>query len=807
MYNWTNNNTAIGLAASGTGNIASFVTTNNTGATISATITVTPTYTANGVSCIGTPRTYTITVNPTAVVNTITNQSLCAGANTTAVTFTSPTTGGTIVYNWTNNNTAIGLAANGTGNIASFAATNTTTAPITATITVTPTYTANSVSCIGTPRTFTITVNPTATVNTIANQSLCAGANTTAVNFTSPTTGGTIVYNWTNSNTAIGLAASGTGNIASFVATNNTTAPITATITATATYTANGVTCIGTPRTYTITVNPTATVNTIANQSVCGGANTTAVTFTSPTTGGTIVYNWTNNNTSIGLGASGTGNIASFTAINNTATPVTATITATATYTANGVTCVGTPRTFTITVNPYPVVNLGLDQTSCVDVGWTHTLNAGNAGASFLWDDNTTSQTRTVNQNGNYYVQVTNGFGCKRSDTVLINFRENPIVLLQPDTNICEGDSIYVDGTTLSAASYLWNNTATTPGIYVSATGTYVLEVTALNACINKDSVYVTVRENPIVDLGPDVNKCVDAGTLEYIDAGNPGMIYLWDNNYNGQVRVVNATGQYWVAVTNEWKCTTEDTILIILKNNPQVDLGNDTNICVENSLVLDAGTNGVSYFWNTGGTNQQYTANTAGTYYVFVTGTNGCLGSDTITVTKIGNAPKYDNIWITNQGSHKFKFTVLNPQHIIGYYWDFGDGSAPEYSSSPTHTYPTHGNYVVTLQTSSTCGIQTDTSTVHIYTLGVDEYNQGKITVEVYPNPTDGQVYLETKDQVNIDQIDVINAIGQRVYRLSVEKGKKQVSLSLSHLPSGMYQLHISTDKGSLVKKLSIAR
>ncbi|MFM6970125.1 MAG: cadherin domain-containing protein [Sediminibacterium sp.] len=60
-------------------------------------------------------------------------------------------------------------------------------------------------------------------------------------------------------------------------------------------------------------------------------------------------YNWTNDNPSIGLAASGTGNLPAFTAINNGTTPVTANITVTPTTTSG---CAGTPQTFTITVNP-----------------------------------------------------------------------------------------------------------------------------------------------------------------------------------------------------------------------------------------------------------------------------------------------------------------------------------------------------------------------------------------------------------------------------------------------------------------------
>src|SRR5690606_20359112 len=131
-YDWTNDNAAIGLSASGAGDIASFTAINNTNAPITATITVTPS--ARG--CSGATESFDITVNPTPTVAAVADQTLCADAATTTVSFTGSVAGAT--YNWTNDNTAIGLAANGIGDIASFTATNTTNAPITATITVTP---------------------------------------------------------------------------------------------------------------------------------------------------------------------------------------------------------------------------------------------------------------------------------------------------------------------------------------------------------------------------------------------------------------------------------------------------------------------------------------------------------------------------------------------------------------------------------------------------------------------------------------------------------------------------------------------
>ncbi len=278
---------------------------------------------------VGTLTSWSITINYTTLVPAVTS------------------------YAWTNNLSSIGLAASGTGNIASFAVTNTTAAPVTATVTVTPTYTNAGVGCAGTPISYTYTVNPTPTVNAVSNQTVCLGSNVAAVTFTGATTG--TVYNWTNSNTAIGLAASGTGNIASFVGTNTTAAPISGTITVTPVYTNAGVTCTGTPRTFTITVNPIPTVNAVANFAACHNT-TAAAAFSGATTG--TVFNWTNSNPAIGLPASGSGNI-SFTALNTTSAPVTATITVTPSFTNGGTTCVGTPTSFVITVNPLPVVTTG----------------------------------------------------------------------------------------------------------------------------------------------------------------------------------------------------------------------------------------------------------------------------------------------------------------------------------------------------------------------------------------------------------------------------------------------------------------
>ena len=70
-------------------------------------------------------------------VNDPADQTVCANTPTAPVVFTGT---GTTYYAWVNNNTAIGLPASGTGNIASFMAQNGTQAPLVASVTVTPIF-------------------------------------------------------------------------------------------------------------------------------------------------------------------------------------------------------------------------------------------------------------------------------------------------------------------------------------------------------------------------------------------------------------------------------------------------------------------------------------------------------------------------------------------------------------------------------------------------------------------------------------------------------------------------------------------
>ena len=310
-----------------------------------------------------------IIVNPQPTVTIPTNTTVCNGAAIPATAFTSTPVGAT--YTWTNSNTAIGLAANGVGDISSFTATNTGSTAISGVINVIPTLNG----CVGNATSYTITVNPTPVLTAVTSQTICVNNSTSAINFSSMPSGASI--NWTNSDASIGLAANGSGNIASFTGINAGATALTGSISATPTLNS----CIGLPITFDIVVSPGPTLSAITSQTVCAGNSTAAITYITNPPGITTV-DWTSSTTAIGLAANGIGDISSFTTTNGTSSSISSTLVATPSIG----TCIGNPQTFTITVDPSPVLTAVTSQTLCVNNNTT-TINFSStpAGASIDW--------------------------------------------------------------------------------------------------------------------------------------------------------------------------------------------------------------------------------------------------------------------------------------------------------------------------------------------------------------------------------------------------------------------------------------
>ena len=203
------------------GSIGPLTTMNTTNAPVTTVVSIIPdVYDYPGPPgnyiCSISPQTFTVTINPTPTVNMVSDITVCKGATVSSIVFTGNVTATGVSYAWTSSNPAVGLAAaSGTNSTPTFTAANTTNAPVSTTITVTPKFTnpgggSGNPTCAGTPTTFTITVNPTPNViATPASQTICSGTSTSIA--LSSTVAGT-TFNWTVTQTGVTGASAGTGN-------------------------------------------------------------------------------------------------------------------------------------------------------------------------------------------------------------------------------------------------------------------------------------------------------------------------------------------------------------------------------------------------------------------------------------------------------------------------------------------------------------------------------------------------------------------------------------------------------------------
>jgi hypothetical protein len=499
-YSWTNSLPSIGLSSSGTNTIATFTAVNATSTVQIANISVTPVYLGSGVSCNGSVSNFTITVNPTPTVTATNDVPLCNGSVTSPLSFSGTATS----YNWTNSNTTIGLGASGPNGLPSFTATNGTGVPASATLNVTPIFTGGGVTCTGSQDQFLIIVNPTPTVVDPTDQVRCNQTQTAAVNFTGTGTG----YTWTNTNQSIGLPTNGTGNILPFTAVNNGSSPVTATLSVVPVYSGSGAVCQGSPQSFSITVNPTPSLVDPANQTICNGASTTLVNLVGTGTS----YTWTNNTASIGLTATGTGNIPSFTAVNNTSSPVIAQVVFTPLYEGGGLTCPGTTQSMTFTVNPTPSMTAPVAQVVC-NTGMTSAVNFSGTGTSYTWTNslpsiglvgtgsgnissfsalNSTSipVTSTVTMTPVFTGGQVSCTGPTQSYTITVN--PTPMVNDLPNQTICNGSSTNPLNFTGSGTSYTWTNSVPSIGLSSAGTGN-ISSFTVVNGSSNPLVSTVTV--------------------------------------------------------------------------------------------------------------------------------------------------------------------------------------------------------------------------------------------------------------------------------------------------------------------------
>lgn len=213
----------------------------------------------------------------------------------------------------------------------------------------------------------------------------------------------------------------------------------------------------------------------------------------------------------------------------------------------------------TVTFEPVPQDVLH-DVTACVDQPVT--LDAGNAGSTFLWNTSATTQQITATTSGIYSVVVTNTAGCTGQFDAQVTFVGYPIVDLGPDTVLCEGDVLELNAGN-PGASYSWNNGSHAQTIDAVNTGSYAVAVSN-GYCTTSDSIRAVFNPRPSRLMTHEFFTCLDEDPhYVVIDAGNEGSQHQWSTGESTQVILAGAYGWYYVSITNQFDCSRTDSTVV----------------------------------------------------------------------------------------------------------------------------------------------------------------------------------------------------------------------------------------------------
>ena len=464
-----------------------------------------------------------------------------------------------------------------------------------------------------------------------------------------------------------------------------------------------------------------------------------------------------------------------------------------------------------------------------------HGMTFGSNGTLYV-SDLLNYQLRTIDQNAN--VQVYAGTGSSGfSNGSLANASFNYLSLMVFDA---AGNLFLADRFNNAIRKIDTSGQVTTfaGGIagFIDDTGTLAKFFRPFGICIdNNDNLYVADRDNhairKITPLGV-VTTIAGNGNQGYMDGAdsiatfnrpsgvavdNAGNLYVADNdNYvirkitpNGNVSTFAGSGVqgsndgvalsaslggptsiiydgnitlYFVDADNNMIRKTEGGIL------PIVDLGPDTMVCRQDSLLLDAGYPNYNYLWSTGDTTQTIIVDSSGEYWVEVSYDTSSAVRDSINVTVI-EIPVADFSYLNTGFLYNFMNQSLNAD---SFYWDFGDGNQDSVPD-PDHTYSGPGTYVVMLAVSNFCGTDTMYQTIVIEETTIPAVQITQL--RLFPNPVEDFLYLE--DIAERFDVRIIDPLGRVVYVDFFLSGSR-TSIDMGSLGSGLYAVQVITGNSS---------
>ena len=212
-------------------------------------------------------------------------------------------------------------------------------------------------------------------------------------------------------------------------------------------------------------------------------------------------------------------------------------------------------------------------------------------------------------------------------------------------TTACVGNTLTINTSTISGASYAWYNATTLIAGATSATysatvsGNYSVKLNNVGCTIPSNTVSLTFNALPVVTAASSATAVCEGNNVTL--SGGGASTYVWSNGVTDAISFIPTSNTtYTVTGTDANGCSKTATTNVIVNALPVVTAASSaTAVCAGQTITLTA--NGATnYTWTNGPNTSTYTVNplTNATYTVEGLDNNNCFNASSITISVTAN-------------------------------------------------------------------------------------------------------------------------------------------------------------------------
>ena len=465
----------------------------------------------------------------------------------------------------------------------------------------------------------------------------------------------------------------------------------------------------------------------------------------------------------------------------------------------------------------------------------------GAAPLTYTWDwcdstslDVTTNifapHTFNVDTTTNFAVTLTveDANGCRDTASYTVTI-EQPVADAGSGGSVCGLDFSFNAAPSLGVGSWLQlsgpgttsysNVNSATSSTTVSVYGTYVYQWTEINgACSDSDTISVVFYAQPAISITTQDAQCgQNNGTATAtVNGGTPPYDYVWTSGDSTAIADSLTAGIYVLNVTDSIGCTKTDSTTISDVPGPTVTLdsildvscygGNDGAIY----LTVSGGTPPYSFSWSDGNTTEDLSGLVSGTYTVDISDSNGCIISDSATISESSAGPQTSSI---------IGWTQVSPLSQVQYGVSQTLGSTYNWIITGGSVITGQGSYVMEVQwgnagmgqvavvETDTAGCVGDTVTLAVQigpSIGIAAY-AASAEMLIFPNPFTNAttVVFDNEEQAPYELV-LYDVLGNQV-RVMEGITTNEVLIEKGNLTPGVYFITLQGNGKALRGKLMV--